>query len=95
VFTVRQELNFMCNLDEILNSVDCKYVVLYSMLVDGIRRFYFSQQAKLSTTCCSVGTEIVTTFSEKYAVVNFTSIQQFSYPENGEILFFRSVSHSL
>jgi len=36
VFTVRLELNFLYNLDEILNSVGCKYIVLYSMLVDGI-----------------------------------------------------------
>lgn len=85
----------MYNLDEILNLVGCKYIVLYSILVDGVWRFCFSQQAKFSATCRSVDTEIVSKFLEKYAVAIFTVIQRFSYPENGEILFFRSVSHPL
>jgi hypothetical protein len=77
----------------------CKYKALYSMLVDGIWRFYFSQQAisrtLSSATCRSVGTGNVTKFSEKYAVVIFAAIQRFSYPENEDIIFLRSVSHPL
>ena len=36
------------------------------MVVDGVWRFYFSQQTKSSAACHSVGMEIVTKFSEKY-----------------------------
>jgi hypothetical protein len=38
------------------------------MLVEGIWRFYFSQQAKSSAACRSVGTKIVTKFPQKYVV---------------------------
>jgi hypothetical protein len=44
------------------------------MLVDGIWRFYFSQQAKSSAAYRSVGMEIVTKFTKKYSVVTFTAI---------------------